>query len=107
MSETNLKSLHPDDALAQIPPPPNSEIHMPTSALPGSSILHYTCNSKYRIRLALENEKTIQSSLRPLSVDLHWCHRQRIQWTDEASLNPSTYVSEFTYYSRKLICIIG
>ena len=62
MSETNLKSLHPDDALAQIPPPPNSEIHMPTSALSGSPILHYTCNSKYRIRLALENEKndTIQ-----------------------------------------------
>ena len=94
MSAVKLKKVHPDDALAQLPPPlpaATNSIPVPAAPLSSPSSGDYS-NSQHRLRLASGNEETIRRYLLQLSDDLHWCHRQYIQWPDESLLDPPTYV---------------
>lgn len=102
MAMSKFNWLHPDDALAQLPPRPPHGIssNLPSNSNPTSLLSTALQNeastdsdSEYHcIRLAVENERTLKLCLHRLSADLHWCHRERIQWPDECSLNVSTFV---------------
>ena len=89
--------LHPDDALALVPPaPPQNLTSTPAATLDFSKWQNDT-TFEHQIRLAVDQERSLRFVLHGLSTDLHWCHRQRIQWLDEWSIISSTY--EF-YLSR-------
>ena len=84
--------LHPDDALALVPPaPPSHDLTSTPAATLAFSKWQNVTTFEHQIRLAVDQERGLRFALHRLSTDLHWCHRQRIQWLDEWSMIPSTY----------------
>ncbi|KAK7678313.1 hypothetical protein QCA50_018661 [Cerrena zonata] len=83
--------LHPDDALAQLPPaPPCHMLPILKPIRPWPLIPTDGEDVKCKPRPADGREKTLSNTLGSFAVDLHWCHREWIRWTAEKTLEPST-----------------